>query len=166
MTTTLAPHAIAAPLFLTLSTNDTLLQRALDGIAEADLWRRPLPNTNPMLWIAGHAVQTRAAALRVMGEPFDTGWADLFNRGAVLDDNGRYPSRDAVERVAREVGQRLLARIASFDEAQLMSPVEKPVGPGVRTLADQIGFFALHDCYHMGQLGYVRKALGYSQLVG
>ena len=166
MPTTTAPHPIAAPLYMTFSTNDSLLTRAFDGVTEADLWRRPLPNTNPMLWIAGHVVQTRAFALKILGEPFDTGWGDLFNRGVALHDDGRYPLRTTVERVGRDVGHRLLARIASRDEQQLTSPLQNPVGPGVQTLADQIAFFALHESYHMGQLGYIRKALGYSQLVG
>src|SRR5262245_44635908 len=108
MTTTTAPHPIAAPLYMTFSTNDSLLTLALDVVTEADLWRRPLPNTSPMLWIAGHVVQTRAFALKVLGEPFDTEWGDLFNRGVALQDDGRYPSRTTVERVAREVGQCLL----------------------------------------------------------
>src|SRR5262245_61288903 len=121
MTTTAAPHPIAAPLYMTFSTNDSLLTRALDGVAEADLWRRPLPNTNPMLWIAGHVVQTRAFALKVLGEPFDTGWGDLFYRGAKLQDQGRYPTPAVVERVARDVSRRLLACLASCDERQLTS---------------------------------------------
>jgi uncharacterized damage-inducible protein DinB len=33
-------------------------------------------------------------------------------------------------------------------------------------MADQLGFFALHDTYHVGQLAYIRKALGYPALVG
>ena len=31
---------------------------------------------------------------------------------------------------------------------------------GAKTVADQLAFFALHDTYHVGQMAYVRKALG------
>jgi len=38
--------------------------------------------------------------------------------------------------------------------------------PGLKTLADELAFFALHDSYHVGQLGYIRKGLGYPGLTG
>lgn len=34
-------------------------------------------------------------------------------------------------------------------------------GPGAKTLADQVAGFASHDSYHVGQMGYVCKALAY-----
>ena len=33
-------------------------------------------------------------------------------------------------------------------------------------MADQIAFFALHDSYHVGQMAYIRKALGYQGIAG
>ena len=33
-------------------------------------------------------------------------------------------------------------------------------------LGDQIAFLAMHDTYHVGQLAYVRKALGLPGVVG
>ena len=58
-----------------------------------------------------------------------------------------------------------LAKLASLDEKYLASPATMAL-PGVRTIADQLGFFALHDTYHVGQLAYIRKALGYPGLAG
>jgi len=36
----------------------------------------------------------------------------------------------------------------------------------VHTVADQIAFLTMHDTYHVGQLAYVRKALGLPGVVG
>ena len=33
-------------------------------------------------------------------------------------------------------------------------------------VADELAFFSLHDSYHVGQLAYVRKGLGYPGLAG
>ena len=30
-----------------------------------------------------------------------------------------------------------------------------------KTVADELAFFTLHEAYHVGQLSYVRKGLGY-----
>ena len=37
---------------------------------------------------------------------------------------------------------------------------------GVRTFADQVAFGAFHESYHVGQMGYVRRQLGHSAVVG
>jgi uncharacterized damage-inducible protein DinB len=145
--------------------NDDLVSRALDGLTSEQLWRAPTEHNNAMLWIAGHVVQTRATILRLLGEAVDTGWGALFERGAVVGTADDYPSRESIEHVQREVGPRLLAKLASLDEEYLASPATMAL-PGVRTMADQLGFFALHDTYHVGQLAYIRKALGYPALVG
>ncbi len=38
--------------------------------------------------------------------------------------------------------------------------------PGIKTLADELAFFALHDSYQVGQMAYIRKAVGYPGLAG
>jgi uncharacterized damage-inducible protein DinB len=118
-----------------------------------------------MLWIAGHVVHTRATVLELLGEAVDTGWGNLFERGATVSAADKYPSRESIEHMHREVGPRLLVKLASLDEKYLASPATMAL-PGVRTIADQLGFFALHDTYHVGQMAYIRKALGYPGLVG
>jgi uncharacterized damage-inducible protein DinB len=110
-------------------------------------------------------VQTRAIVLKMLGEPFDTGWGAVFDRGARIGEADRYPSRDEIERVMRDVSPRLHARLASLDDEQLAGPATMQL-PGAKTVANQLAFFALHDTYHVGQMAYIRKALGYAPLVG
>jgi uncharacterized damage-inducible protein DinB len=159
-------NAVAAPLAMIFAINNDLMSRALEGLAPHELWHRPTENNNPILWVAGHAVQTRTSVLRMLGEPFDTGWGDVFSRGSALHEQAAYPSREQIQEVAREVNRRLAARLAALDESQLSKPAGGPARPGAKTVADQIGFFALHDSYHVGQLAYIRKGLGYPALVG
>ena len=155
--------AVAAPIAMIFATNDDLALRALDGLTHLQLCEAPTTRNNPMLWVAGHLVQTRAQLLALLGEAFDTGWGTLFNRGATIGDANGYPSRD--ERVMRDVSQRLQARLAALDDEQLAQPPSMDA-PGARTVADQLAGFAFHDSYHVGQMGYIRKALGYPALAG
>ena len=37
---------------------------------------------------------------------------------------------------------------------------------GAKTLADLLAFFAFHEAYHLGQVGFIRKQLGHSSLAG
>ena len=121
-----------------------------------------------MLWIAGHVVQTRAMILQLLGEAVDTGWGKLFDRGApapTVDDVGHYPSHEEIAKIMREITPRLHAKLASLDDTYLAGPARLHV-PGTKTVADELAFFALHESYHVGQLAYVRKGLGYPGLAG
>jgi hypothetical protein len=157
--------AAAAPVAMIFAINDDLVFRALEGLTHSELWRTPTDRNNPMLWVAGHVVQTRAVVLQLLGEPVETGWGDVFDRGATIGDADRYPSGDEIERVMREVSPRLHAKLASLDDESLGRPASMAL-PRAKTLADELAFFALHDTYHVGQMAYIRKGLGYPALVG
>jgi len=101
--TTTASSPVAAPVAMIFAFNDAFVVRALEGLTPSELWQRPTGRNNPILWIAGHVVQTRALVLRLLGVPVETGWGDLFDRGTTLGEADRYPSREEIERVMREV---------------------------------------------------------------
>jgi uncharacterized damage-inducible protein DinB len=67
--------------------------------------------------------------------------------------------------VTGEVSSRLRSAWAKLTEERLSSPASLPI-PGIKTFADELAFFALHDSYHVGQLAYIRKSLGYPGLAG
>jgi uncharacterized damage-inducible protein DinB len=160
-----ATAATLAPLVLQLKLNAQVMKTALDGLDAGELTSRPVPRTNSMLWIFGHTIATRAQLLALLGEQIDTGFGDRFNRGAKPEDAANVPL-EHIERVNRAITERLDARLAAMTEEQLARPAAGPKLPGAKTLADQIAFYAFHESYHVGQLGYVRKALGHSAVAG
>lgn len=158
--TTLTKSPVIAPIAWTFLCNDNLALRALDGLTQEELWRSPTERNNPMLWVAGHFVQTRAVILGMLGEPVDTGWRDLFERGAKVSDVKPYPQREEIEQVMRDVASRIQIKLASLEDEYLAGPATMNL-PNATTMADQLAFFALHDSYHIGQMAYIRKSLGY-----
>jgi uncharacterized protein YndB with AHSA1/START domain len=158
--------AALAPLALIFKLNTGLMRSTLEGVAAEELWQRPTPLTNPLLWIFGHLVQTRATMLGILGEPFDTGWSDLFARGAAAHDPARYPSREAIDQVHRRIIDRLKTRFALLTDADLAAPARGGQLSGAKSVGDQLAFLAFHESYHVGQLAYVRKALGHSAIAG
>ena len=165
-TTSPAAHPSVTPLAFILAINDSLVERSFQDVAEADQWKRPTPLSNPMLWIFGHMVNTRAGLLRQVGGDADLGWGDVFNRGAELADASGYPARERIIAVSSDVNARLYAALAALTDADLAKPATRPFTPAVKTLGDQIAFLTMHDTYHVGQLAYVRKALGLTGVVG
>jgi hypothetical protein len=164
MTTTTATTA-AAPIAMIFAFSDSLVLQALDGLTHEELWRPLTPSNNPLLWVAGHIVQIRAMVLQILGDQADTGWGVLFDRGAKIGEPKDYPSGPEVARVMREISPRLHAALGALQDEQLSRPASLPI-PGLKTLTDELAFFALHDAYHVGQLAYVRKGLGYPGLAG
>jgi DinB superfamily len=165
MTTVTTRRTVATPIDTIFAINDTIASKALAGLTAQETWQRLTDRSNPMLWIAGHLVQTRTELLALLGDPFETGLGNRFTRGATLGDPDSYPSREEVERTMRAVAERLHARLSALDDMALVQPPSLEV-PGTTTLADHIAGFALHDCYHVGQMGFIRKALGYEALAG
>lgn len=153
----------AAPIALIFAFNDPFVLQALDGLTPEELWRPLTKSNNPLLWVAGHIVQTRAMVLQIIGEQADTGWGTLFDRGAKIGDPKDYPSGPEIVRVMSEISPRLHAALAALKDEQLCRPSSLPI-PGLQTLTDELAFFALHESYHVGQLAYVRKGLGYPGL--
>jgi hypothetical protein len=147
------------------SFNDNFLLRALDGLTQEELWRAPTIHNNPMLWVAGHIAQTRATVVRMLGEHFETGWGNFFDRGTKVEDAKQYPSGAEVARITSEVSSRLRTALTTLKDERLSGPASLHI-PGIKTFGDELAFFALHDSYHVGQLAYIRKSLGYPGLAG
>src|SRR5262245_11783475 len=163
--TTATTSPLAAPIAMIFSFNEPFVYQALNGLTVEELWQAPSDRNNGMLWVAGHVAQTRASVLGFLADPVDTGWGKLFDRGAPVGDASQYPSKEEIERVMRDVSPRLYAKLASLREDVLNRPATIQV-PGTKTVGDELAFFALHDSYHIGQLAYIRKSLGYPGLAG
>jgi uncharacterized damage-inducible protein DinB len=118
------------------------------------------------MWIVGHITQTRAGMLSLLGDRASTGWGELFRRGAQKQDPSAYPEPQAIKAKGIELTTQLQAKLAAMTEEELAAPVTAVKLPNVNTVAEALAFFAFHEAYHVGQLGYVKKALGYTSIAG
>jgi uncharacterized damage-inducible protein DinB len=164
MSSTTTNNAVA-PVAMIFSFNEYFVPQALEGLTQEELWRAPTSHNNCMLWVAGHVVQTRATVVQLLGEHYETGWGNLFDRGTKVGDAKLYPSGAEVARIMREVSSQLRSALSNLKDQRLSGPASLPI-PGVKTFGDELAFFALHDSYHVGQLAYIRRSLGYPGLAG
>jgi uncharacterized protein YndB with AHSA1/START domain/uncharacterized damage-inducible protein DinB len=159
-------HPSVKPVAFILAGNDSLADRTFIGVKPEDLWKRPTPQNNSLLWIYAHMAAVRARMLNALGDDYDPGLGEAFGRGAQVQDPGNYPSREKINEASREVNARLFAKLTTVGDAELSREAKGPRPPSVQTVGEQLAFFALHDSYHVGQLAYVRKALGLPGVVG
>ena len=147
-------------------TNDQLFHRALEGIDREQLLRRPHDGSNPLIWIAGHAMTSRGSLTKMVGEDVENPWSELFKRGATIDSNMSYPEIQEIVSAWDAVTAKLMARLTSLTDDELSKPATFPVPAGDKTQRGAIVFLNYHETYHIGQMAYLRKWLGHSQLVG
>ena len=155
--------ATVAPLF---RASDKLFHDALEGISREDLLRRPHDDSNPLIWVAGHAMTSRTALTRITGEKIENPWTATFSRGATVSDDTSYPQISEIISLWDTTTETLMNRLKALTDDWLSSPSPFPIPTGDKTKRGAIIFLNYHETYHIGQMAYLRKWLGYSQLVG
>jgi hypothetical protein len=157
--------AVAEPLALLFKINNSMVTRGLDGLSDDEAWYQMEGKGNPIAWIVGHLTETRAQMLGMLGAPWDAGWGKAFSRGSERHDRSTYPSRAAIEARFTETHGAMRAAFASLTPERLAAPTPVSLA-GAKTIADLLAFFAFHEAYHLGQVGFIRKHLGHSSLAG
>jgi hypothetical protein len=147
-----------------LSTN--VFVRALNGLPAEALMVRPSDHSNPLLWMAGHATLFRARLIGLLGGPRETPWGPLFDTGAKVDLSAPYPPVGEIIAVWQELAAQLNQRCGLLTVEALAAPPNARVPTEDGTLHGALAYFAFHEAYHVGQMAYVRKWLGYSPVLG
>ncbi|HEY6805656.1 MAG TPA: DinB family protein [Pyrinomonadaceae bacterium] len=160
MDTTLAA---VVPLF---RANNDLFRGGLAGISREDLSRRPHGDSNPIIWVAAHALSWRSSLAKMCGADVTNPWARLFEGGSKLDDEMEYPEASEIIELWDDTTRKLMKRFEELGDDELAKPASFGVPFGENTLRGAIVFLNFHETYHIGQIGFLRKWLGYSQLIG
>jgi uncharacterized damage-inducible protein DinB len=154
----------AEPVALQFKLNNHMVRQGLDGLTDDQAWAQ-VGSGNPVAWIVGHLTETRSSVLGVLGAPWDAGWGGKFKRGSPRVDRSAYPTRAEIEAKFNETPALMRAAFATLTAERLAAP--PPVSfAGAKTIAEILAFFAFHEAYHIGQVGFIRRQLGHSSLAG
>jgi hypothetical protein len=154
-----------APFGQLLGLNTHLFARAVEGLNDDEVWMRPGDVSNPMIWVAGHLVYSRSGLASFLGGKRVEPWNERFARGVEIGERGEYPALSEVVRAWNDVTGVLFERLEQVGERELSapSPMDFPVAD--KSVRGAVGFLTYHETYHVGQMGYLRKWLGYAALV-
>jgi len=148
------------------SRSTALFSKTIDGIPPERWLVQPSAESNHMLWIAGHVVVHRGLTTRLLGGEWSAPWEKLFARGTRRVGADRYPSASHIQEAWTEVSEKLTTALATVNAQALANPAVQGTPSLDGTLGGAISFLCLHEIYHVGQMGYLRKWLGYGQVVG
>ena len=149
-----------------LATNAAVFDRTVQGISEEKWLAQPSPDSNHLLWIAGHVVVHRAKILKLLGQSWSAPWESLFARGVARSTSEQYPKAEDVLQEWKQMCEDLRAGLANASVEVLTKPASNGGRAFESTVAGTIAFLSFHESYHVGQMGYLRKWLGYGQVVG
>lgn len=141
--------------------NDHLLNKSLEGLSDVQLRQHPDGESNPMLWIAGHIAATRNLLAKALGTGIDLPWAGKFGQKTQPEEDGDYPSGSEVLAALKVLGDQLRERLAQMADADLSKPAPRDVPIPDKSVRGLIAFVVYHESYHLGQLVYLKKWLGY-----
>jgi hypothetical protein len=146
--------------------NDDIVQKAISEIPESDWFRTPGDDSNHLLWIMGHLVWSRGNVLRSLKDEVTIPWASMFARGETSADHAQYPTVREIKETWQEISQRLMKSLKAppADLLAKAAPEGRPSFDG--KVSGLVAFLAFHETYHVGQISYLRKWLGYGQSVG
>jgi hypothetical protein len=156
---------VIAPSVTLFGINNRLFDKALDGLSGEQLVRSVSDASNPILWIAGHLANTRFGMSAMLGRKLHRPWGDMFNRSASRPAAEAYPELSVIRGAWAEVGAVLMTRFEDLTDAELRAPAPLSLPTPDRSIRGAIAFFAHHEGYHLGQIAYIRKWLGFPGLV-
>lgn len=146
--------------------NTDIVSKAVADVATEDWLRKPGADSNHLMWVMGHLVVHRGMTLKLLGGQWDAAWAPLFARGAERAADDEYPSADELKNAWQQVSTDLVTAVRNAPADLLNNDTAKGMPSFDGKLGGTVALLAFHDAYHAGQIGYLRKWLGYGQTVG
>jgi hypothetical protein len=149
-----------------LKLSSILLKQSVKDMKSEDMMVRPDDKANSVQFIVGHMIVSRYHMCQLLGDTDKHPFGKLFDRGEDVDNSAEYPTVSDLKKEWDKVTSKLTDILNNVTDEKLSekSPIEFPFPD--KTLLGGIAFLTYHETYHIGQLAYNRRILGYDKLVG
>lgn len=118
----------------------------MDGISHEESIKE-IHNCNSVNWIVGHIVYYRNSILAMLNMPpmANESMKEVYGSGVLKPDMKKAVQLDTLKKLFLETQTLIMAQLEKEnDEAKL----------------EKITFLGVHETYHIGQIGLLRKLLG------
>lgn len=130
--------------------NYKVISMNIEGISNEEAMIFPNGEANCMNWILGHLIYIRNAFLNVLGEDsvWDNDKFSFYNRGEIpLNRKNEFISFEELKSYLKETQDKLESKLNSLES----------IDSGI---INDVSGLSLHEIYHSGQFGYLRRILG------
>jgi uncharacterized damage-inducible protein DinB len=147
-----------------LRLNGTLFLNCLDGVSEEHGARRLTDSTNSMAFIASHLVDARCHLAAMLGLELPN---PIGERLKDVTDASEVKSLPTLEELRAEwsaASGSLAERMASASWHELAAPAPHEFPVEDPSVLGGVAFLLQHEAFHIGQLAFLRKQLGYPSM--
>ena len=157
-------NPLTEPLAKILDLNTRLFINCLDGIDDATAQKRIKMDTNSMTFIVCHLIDARYYLAGIINLKTENPFKELFEQAQSIDDFKDFPRLKELKSAWLDVSKKLSEFFPELatDELQKESSVDFPIDDN--TVLGAIAFLIQHESYHIGQLGFLRKYLGFGAM--
>jgi uncharacterized damage-inducible protein DinB len=144
-----------------LRLNTRLYRNCLAGLTDDQAQKRPngRGETNSVAFIAAHLVDSRYYLLNVLGKKVPSPLKGCEGGFMSIDKVIGYPALSEIQAAWTAVGEMIERELEALSPAALDAKFEGfPTSNA--TLLGAVSFLTQHECYHLGQLGLLRKHAG------
>ena len=143
---------------LIFNLNSRLFHNALEGVTDEQGAVRLTDHNNSLNWLAAHTTWARYNACMILGKPAASNpYAGMFENFKPLDPNTAYPTVSETRTEWDKATALLKEVLAEVSEEHLAAdcPLRSPIGDPSN--AGTVAFFAQHESYDIGQIGFLKK---------
>lgn len=130
--------------------NYKVISMNIEGITNEEAMTFPNGEANCMNWVLGHLIYIRNPLLNILGEKavWDGDRFSCYNRGEIpLDRKDEFVSFEELKSYLKQSQDGLEAKLDSIESFNSEN-------------IKDISTLCLHEIYHSGQMGYLRRILG------
>ncbi len=127
------------------------IEKALENLSDEDFYRAP-ETANHMLWLLGHAANSRLGLVVLMGGADQRPWNELFSRGSQPGDEASLPSVSEVRDSWNTSVAALNAHFETLSDEDLSTTCARDFPIGDKSILGAAAFLAGHEMYHLGQM--------------
>ncbi|MFP3599185.1 hypothetical protein SB679_20900 [Chryseobacterium sp. SIMBA_029] len=135
-----------------ISSNYKVISMNINDISNEESMIFPNGDANCMNWILGHLIYIRNAFLNVLGEEsvWDNDQFSCYNRGEIpLNRKDEFISFEDLKLYLKKTQDKFEAKLNSLESID-------------SAIINDVSGLSLHEIYHSGQFGYLRRILGKS----
>ncbi|MCG8459271.1 MAG: DinB family protein [Holophagales bacterium] len=146
-----------------------MLRSNLEGLTHDDSMAQPRPAGNCINWILGHVVGARDLIAELIGAEgvLDDQTRQRYGRGSEPITDSAPKTFDELLEAFQASHEGLLEGFESISEGSLTAKAPfSPAGNENETIESLLASLMIHESYHIGQVGVVRRVIGRSGVLG
>ena len=149
------------PLLDILELNTTLVHNCCRDVNEEDAQRRLNQQGNSVAFLVAHLTEVRHFLAEQAGQPLDNPLGEALANASSIDELDDVPVLAAGLKAWERISDHLLPALRAVPAESLDEVTERSFPIAGDTRLAMIAFLVQHESYHVGQLGYLRRQLGY-----